>query len=213
MKRTATALLLSVLLISSGMAGCASQKHARYTATGAGIGAVTGGILGGVIGSMSGRSAEGVVIGSILGGLMGASVGDAQYQQQRSYEAAAEHYDYNREKARRDLVRIEDASSNPKVVHPGEEVTLSVTYTVLSRWKDNAEVHEVREIRKEGDLIGRPEVTVERQGGTWSSSMPIRLPDNAEAGTYVVTNIVETEDAGDVRESTFRVEPGGSWRR
>jgi len=212
MKRTATALLLSVFLVA-GMAGCASQKHARYTATGAGIGAVTGGILGGVIGSMSGRSAEGVVIGSILGGLMGASVGSAEYHQQRTYEAAAEHYSYDRETARRDLVRIEDASSNPRVAHAGQEVTLSVTYTMLSRWRSGTEVHEVREIRKEGDLVARPEVTISRQGGTWSSSIPIRLPDNAEPGTYVVTNIVETEDAGDVRESTFRVEPGGRWRR
>jgi len=212
MKRTATALLLSVLLVT-GTAGCASQRHARYTATGAGIGAVTGGILGGVIGSMSGRSAEGVVIGSILGGLMGASVGSAEYHQQRTYEAAAEHYSYDREKARRDLVRIEDASSDPRVVHPGEEITLSVTYTVLSRWRSGTEVHEVREIKKEGDLVGRPEVTVNRQGGTWSSSIPIRLPDDAQPGTYVVTNIIETEDAGDVRESTFRVESGGRWRR
>ncbi len=213
MKTRFLAVVAASAILLGGITGCASQRHARYTATGAGIGAITGGILGGVIGSMSGRSAEGVVIGSILGGLMGASVGDARYQQDRSYEAAAEHYSYDREKARRDLVRIEDADVEPKVVRPGEEVGISITYTMLTRWKSGAEVHEVREIRKEGELIGRPEITVNRQGGTWTSTIPVRLPEGAESGTYVVTNIVETEDAGDVRESTFRVERSGGWRR
>jgi len=213
MKNSVLALIVVAALAAGGASGCASQRHAQYTTTGAGIGAVTGGILGGVIGSMSHRAGEGVVIGSILGGLMGASVGDAQYQQQRSQEEAARVYAYNDEKETRDLVRIEEASAEPKVARPGDEVKLSVTYTMLTRWRSGALVHEVREVRKEGELIGRPEVTISRQGGTWTSTIPIRLQSDAAPGTYVVTTVVETDDAGDVRESTFRVEEGSRWRR
>jgi len=213
MKTRVLAVIAAAVLLAGGLTGCASERHAQYTATGAGIGAVTGGILGGVLGSMSGRTAEGVVIGSILGGAMGASVGSAEYHQQRSYEAAASEYSYDRERARRDLVRIEEADVSPRIARPGEEVSISVTYTMLTRWKSGTQVHEVREIRREGELVGRPEVTVNRDGGTWTSTIPVRLPESAEPGTYVVTNIIETEDAGDVRETTFRVEPGGKWRR
>lgn len=213
MKNIVLALVAAAAILAGGAYGCAGPRHAQYTATGAGVGAVTGGILGGVIGSMSGRSAEGVVIGSIMGGLMGASVGDAEYHQQRSGEEAARMYSYNEEKATRDLVRIEDATVNPKVARPGDEVMLSVTYTMLTRWRSGQVVHEVREVRKEGELIGRPEISVTRQGGTWTSTIPIRIQSDAVPGTYVVTNIVETDDAGDVRETTFRVEEGSRWRR
>lgn len=213
MRRTALTLTLAAVMAVGGLTGCSSERHAQYTATGAGIGAVTGGILGGVLGSMSGRSAEGVVIGSIMGGLMGASVGDARYQQDRSAEDAANVYAYRGERATRDLVRIEDISATPNVAMPGDEVRLSVRYTMLTRWPSGQLVHEVREVRKEGELVARPEVTVSRQGGTWESTIPLRLPENAEPGTYTVNVIIETDDAGDVRETTFRVEPGSRWRR
>lgn len=206
--------VLAVVVLAAGIfSGCATERQAHYTSTGAGIGAITGAILGGVIGGMSGRAGEGVVIGGILGGLTGASVGNSEYHLQRSEEAAARRYDYRQQQEVRDLVRIEDATASPKVAYPGEEVTLSATFTVLTPSGGSRLVREVREVRKEGRLIGRPEVTTRREGGTWTSSMPIRLQDNADYGTYVVTTLVETDNAGDVRESTFRVEPGSKWKR
>jgi len=216
MRMRALSLVFIAVLVGGTVAGCAGPRHARYTATGAGIGAVTGGILGGVIGSMSGRSAEGVVIGSILGGLMGASVGDAEYHQQRSEEAASKYYDYDPERGRRDLVRIESVYAEPSVVAPGETVDLNIEYTILTRWRSGTEVHEVREIKMNGDTIGRPETTVVRTGGTWVSTVPMTVPSNAETGTYKLTAIVETDEAGDVRDTTFHVARGkgeGRWRR
>jgi len=213
MTRRFLALFAAVALFTGFAAGCATEREARYTSTGAGIGAVTGGILGGVIGSMSHRTAEGVVIGSILGGLTGASVGNNEYRQERSDEAAAQYYSYSPREEVRDLMRIESISDTPNVVRPGEQVDLAVTYTVLSPGDRPRLVHEVREVRKEGQLIGRPEITTRRGPGTWTSSMPLMLPENAEPGTYVVTNIVETDSAGDSQESTFRVEPESRWRR
>jgi len=216
MRSRILALSLAAVLVAGTFTGCASPRHAQYTSVGAGIGAVTGGILGGVMGSLSGREAEGVIIGSILGGLMGASIGDAEYHQERSEEAAREQYAYEPERSRRDLLRIENVYTEPRVVSPGESMNMTVEYTLLTRYNSGAVVHEVREIRKDGDLIGRPESTVQRTGGTWASTVPITIPENAETGKYTITYIVETDEAGDVREATFDVEygrGGGQWRR
>ena len=212
MKRQIISLMLGMVLVVGGL-GCATEQQTQYTATGAGIGAVGGGVLGGVIGSMSGHTGEGIVIGAILGGLTGAAIGNAEYHQERSEQAAAQQYAYNYDRSRHDMVKIENVSISPRYARPGDEVNVSVTYTLLGRPGEVMEVHEVREIRHEGQLLGKPEVTSGRGGGTWASSVPITLPRDAEPGTYVINTIVETRDAGDSREATFTVERPSGYRR
>ena len=85
----------AAIIILVGAAGCATEREAQYTATGAGIGAVTGALLGAALGSLTGDAGQGAVIGSVFGGLAGASIGNSEYHQQRSEEAAAEYYAYN----------------------------------------------------------------------------------------------------------------------
>jgi outer membrane lipoprotein SlyB len=215
MRRTTAgiaAVAAALLLLTSS---CATEKQSQYTATGAGIGAVTGAALGAILGSFGGRAGEGAVIGSIFGGLAGASIGNNEYHMQRSEELAARQYDYDTARARTDLVRIEDAYADPKTVAPGDTVNLVSTFTVLTPYRRLALVHEVREVRNDvGEIIGRPEVTERREGGTWTSSMPLKIPESARPGRYRVTTIVETDSAGDTREFAFQVEePQGQWRR
>ncbi len=212
MKRQIISLLVGMALVLGGL-GCATEQQSQYTATGAGVGAIGGGVLGGVIGSMSGHTGEGIVIGAILGGLTGAAVGNAEYHQERSEQAAAQQYAYNYDQTRRDLLKIESVSVRPKVARPGDEVNISVTYTILTRPGYRTEVREVREIRHEGQLIGKPETSSVRRGGTWDSDMPITLPRDAEPGTYVVNTIIQTGNAGDQRETSFTVEPPSGYRR
>ena len=204
---------VAALIILVGAAGCASQREAQYTTTGAGIGAVTGALLGAALGSLSGNAGQGAVIGSVFGGLAGASIGNSEYHQQRSEEAAAQYYGYDQQQAVRDLLRIEDVSVNPPQANPGDEVALSATFTILSPSDRPQLVHEVREVRHNGKLIGRPQFTSRREGGTWASSMPIKLPLDAEPGTYTVTTIIETDNAGDTRDTDFRVLSGSQWKR
>jgi len=203
----------AAMIIIVGAAGCASEREAQYTTTGAGIGAITGALLGAALGSLSGNAGEGAVVGSVFGGLAGASIGNNEYHMQRSEEAAEQYYAYNRQQAVRDLLRIEDASVNPAQANPGDEITMSATFTILTPSRSSQMVHEVREVRYNGKLIGRPQFTTRREGGTWVSSMPIRLPMDAEPGTYTVTTIVETDNAGDARETDFKVLSGSQWRR
>lgn len=40
-------------------------------------------------------------------------------------------------------------------------------------------VTEIREITHNGELVGKPEVPVERSGGTYASTVPLHLPPNA----------------------------------
>lgn len=203
----------AALIILAGSAGCATEREAQYTTTGAGIGAITGALIGAALGSLTGHAGQGAVIGSVFGGLAGASIGNNEYHMQRSEEAASQYYAYNHQEAVRDLLRIEDASVSPRQANPGDEVTMSATFTILTPSRGTQLVHEVREVRHNGKLIGRPQFTTRREGGTWVSSMPIKLPMDAEPGVYTVTTIVETDNAGDSRETDFKVLNSSQWRR
>ena len=210
MKKTA---LIALLVLSLAAAGCATEQEARYTTSGAGVGAVTGGILGGILGSLSGHAGQGMVVGSIFGGLAGASIGNNEYHLQRSEEQASQYYGYNEQDVQRDLLRIEDATANPQNVYPGEDVHISTTFTLLSPGRGSRMVHEVLQVKRNGRVIGKPEFTSRRKGGTWVSTVPVRIPPDAEPGTYKVTAIVETDNAGDSRDISFVVTPKSSWRR
>ena len=122
-------------------------------------------------------------------------------------------YSYNEQEHRRDLLRIEDVSANPQRVLPGDKVDLNATYTLLTPGRRTEMVREVREVRFNGKVIGRPYITVKRGGGTWLSSVPLTIPPDAEPGVYVVTMVVETDSAGDTRDFTFRVDNESRWRR
>ncbi|MCC6347024.1 MAG: hypothetical protein IT388_07520, partial [Nitrospirales bacterium] len=103
-------------------------------------------------------------------------------------------------------VRIEDTSAVPGSVRPGDTVSLKATYAVLTPSPDAAvTVTETREIRKGGELIGRPESSVTRAGGTYTSSVPLILPSTAKSGTYIVTTTVQSGTIRDARETRFIV--------
>lgn len=206
MRRTIAAILvLSTLSLFTG--GCAtmqSEEH-RGAVTGAGVGAVTGGVIGGVIGSQSGSTTEGVLLGALVGGLAGAAIGHYAYDQKRTEEQAQQQYAYNYDKSQVNLVRLESVSAVPKSVKPGEKVELVATYTVLGRQGTTMEVNEVREVRLKGALQGKPAITVQRQGGTYESSVPLVLPADAQKGEYVVETTVTCAGSSDTRESMFTV--------
>src|SRR4030067_857327 len=57
----------------------------------------------------------------------------------------------------------------------GGTIDLSTPYTVLGPQGATMEVTETREIRHKGELTGKPQVTVQRQGGTYTSRGPLTL--------------------------------------
>lgn len=207
MFKKAVALSVIAVFMAVMTTGCAtmqSQEH-RGAVTGGAVGAVAGGVLGGVIGHEAGATGTGIILGALLGGLAGAAVGHYGYDQTRSEQQAQQQYNYNYNQAQANLVRLESVKASPRSVRRGGTVDLMATYTVLGPQGATMDVIETREIRRGGELQGKPQITVQRQGGTFESKVPLNLPSDAPKGTYVVATTVQSGGSSDTRESTFEV--------
>ena len=205
-KKCVSLLLVAGLTVS--MSGCANQstmEENKGAMVGGGTGAAAGGLLGGIIGSKSGSTGTGIVIGALLGGLAGAAVGHYAYDQKRTETQAQQVYKYDPATAQATLVRVESTSSSPSTVVPGGTVELKTTYTVLGPQNATMDVTETREVRHNGELQGKPQVTVKRQGGTFESSVPLVLPADARKGKYIVATTVQSGTSSDTMETSFTV--------
>ena len=200
MKIKIIAVVLCLTVISLPL-GCANvmEEH-RGAAVGSGVGGAVGGVMGAVIGHGTGA----VVVGALAGALVGGAIGHFGYDQERSREQTAKNYSYKESQGT--VLRIENLKATPAAVRPGETVDLKMTYAVLD---DSPEtpmtVTEIREITHKGELVGRPEVKVQHAGGTYTTTVPLRLPSSAQKGTYKVRAMVESQYAKDAREITFTV--------
>ena len=180
---------------------CASvpEEH-KGAAAGAGIGAAAGAVLGAV----TGGSVKSTVIGGLLGALVGGVIGHYYSDQKKTRSETANQYGYRSTQGI--MLRMEEASVTPQTVSQGGTVEMKMTYAVLTPADDTeVSVTEKREIRHDGDLVGNPEVTVTRKGGTYSSSIPLTLPASAKKGLYVVTNTVQSGSVSEKLESAFTV--------
>jgi hypothetical protein len=205
-KKVACLIITGVFLVS--LFGCATsdqyEQH-KGAAVGGATGAAVGGVIGGVIGEKSGNTMTGVVLGALIGGLAGAAIGHYAYDQVRSEDQAQEQYGYNYDQAQTALVRVESASASPNVVKAGATINLMATYTVLAEQGATMSVTETREIRYNGDLVGRPQITVQRMGGTYTSQIPLTLATDAKAGKYTVLTTIQVGNNSDARETSFTI--------
>ena len=181
------------------LSGCQSipQEH-KGAAVGAGAGAATGAVVGAVLG----KSTKGAVIGALLGVLVGGAIGHYAYDKQRTREETVRTYNYKGSEGT--ILTIEDASSSPQTVRPGDVVEMKMTYAVLNPSAEaKTSITEIREVTYSGELVGKPEVRVERGDGTYTSTVPIRLPSDAKKGVYKVRTIVQSENTKDTKEISF----------
>jgi hypothetical protein len=206
MKTRIIAIVLCIAL-ALPVVGCSTIEEHPGTAVGAGVGGAAGAIAGSAIGE---GGTTGAVVGGLLGALVGGAIGYYAYDRERTADETARVYNY--QPAQGSMLDIEDASVTPQVIRPGEQVDLKMTYALLTPTRTGTtRVTELREIRHEGELVGQPKVTVERADGTYTSSIPLRLPDNAAPGTYRVIETVETPFGRDSRETSFEVASAGSF--
>ncbi len=198
MKKIASVLLCLTLV--SLFTGCATIEEHPGAAVGAGAGAATGAVAGALIGKGAGAT----VVGGLIGGLVGGAIGHYAYDAPRSRAETAKVYDYSPSQGT--VLTIEDEYAAPNVVHPGDVVDLKLTYAVLTPSpEDEISVTEIREITHNGELVGEPEVHVERAGGTYTSTVPLHLPPDAPRGRYQLTSIVQSPSAKDSRVAYFTV--------
>ena len=198
--------IVSILVISafiSALISCATVEEHKGAATGAAVGAATGAVAGAVLGS-KGHKTETAIIGGLVGALVGGAIGHYAFDAKRTREETAKRYDYQTSTGT--MVRIENVSAVPDNVSPGEKVELKITYAVLAPDPQSViSITETREIRREGELVGKPEVNVSHNGGTYTSSIPIFMPSDAKKGRYNAIMTVQTQNAKDSKETTFYV--------
>jgi uncharacterized protein YcfJ len=199
--------IISIIVIFTffaGVLGCATfgEEHQGAT-TGAGIGAVTGAAAGALLGS-KGAKTEMAILGGLAGALAGGLIGHYAYDQKRTQEETAQKYNYNA--AQGPLLRIEDVSVVPATAKPGDTVEMKMTYALLGLGSGKeADITETREIRYETELYGKPQIKVSRADGTYVTSIPITLPNDAQKGKYNVISTVQSPYASDSKEVSFQV--------
>jgi hypothetical protein len=195
--------LVTIVMFAFLIMGCETTQEHKGAATGAAVGAATGAAAGAALGKKGSR-VETAIIGGLVGALVGGAVGHYAYDKKKTQQETAQKYDYQTSEGT--IVRIEDLSAVPAIVKPGDKVELGATYALLGPSADaDIKITEIREIRHEGDLVGRPEVTVTHKGGTYSTTVPLFLPQNAKTGTYRVLTTIQAPNAQDSRETTFVV--------
>ncbi len=186
-------LVVLVLLFT----GCASMEQNPGTATGAGVGAAAGAAVGGAIG----RSAGSAVLGGLLGGLAGGLIGHYYYDQKKNREDTQKTYPTGGG----ELMKIENVAVSPKTVSPGDQVNLDMTYALLTPSGKGTEVTETREILHNGTVVGNPQVRVQRADGTYTSDIPLKLPENAQKGDYTVKMSANSGQGSDTKVANFTV--------
>jgi hypothetical protein len=196
--------IIAILTFLTGVFGCASltEEHKGAT-TGAGIGAATGAVAGALLGS-KGAKTEMAILGGLAGALAGGLIGHYAYDQKRTKDETAQKYNYNPSQGK--LLRIEDVSVVPATAGPGDTIEMRMTYALLGVGSGKeADITEIREIRYEGEIYGKPQINVSRADGTYSTSIPITLPYDAKKGKYNVITTVQSSYASDSKEVSFQI--------
>jgi len=186
------------------LSGCATipEEHQGAT-TGAGIGAATGAVAGALLAGDGSRT-QGALLGGLAGALVGGAVGNYTVDQKRDAADTSNRYDYNPSAGV--LVRIESTSISPERVYPGDRVDLRATYAVMAPQSNSRiAVTEIREIRFNGALVGNPQINTDHIAGTYDSTVPLFLSNDAKRGTYQVITTITTQESRDSREASFIV--------
>ncbi len=196
--------IVVILAFMSGILGCTTfGEENKGAATGAGGGAIVGATAGALLGGR-GAKTEMAIVGGLIGALAGGLIGHYAYDQKRTEAETAKAYNYNSSQGT--VLRIESASVYPKTARAGEKVDIRMSYALLGAGPSGTEVSEIREIRYNGQLFGKPQVNVTREDGTYSSTIPITLPSDAEKGKYSVIMTVHAANVSDSKEAVFYVD-------
>lgn len=193
-----------LVFVSASLVSCAgiekTVEERPKTTAGAAAGVAGGALIGGLVF----KSATAAVVGGLLGGLAGGLIGNAMENKTADRATTAKEYDYR--DAQGNVVRIEQINITPSRIRQGSNVNLMTRYALLTPTSDQpVTVTERWEIRRNGQLVGNPVLTVQRESGTWTSAIPITLPSTAKEGEYEVNVTVEAGEASDHATSDFTV--------
>jgi plastocyanin len=124
----------------------------------------------------------------------------------RDSREAAEAHRYNHQQGL--VIRIESGRATPGELKAGEPVFLEAQYTVLAPpAASQITVKEVWTISLNEQELGKLEKDDDLGPGTWASQQQLVLPEDAVAGSYVVTARIEVgapDQAPATNQSTIR---------
>lgn len=196
---------LAILALMLGFqGGCTTIPEEHHgAATGAAIGAATGAVAGALLAGDGSRT-QGALLGGLAGALVGGVIGNYTVDQKRDAGDTSNRYGYDSSKGV--LIRIESTSISPDRIYPGDRVDLKATYAVLTP-QSNARiaVTEIREIRFNGELVGKPQISTDHIAGTYDSNVPLFLANDAKRGTYQLITTIRAQESSDSRETSFSV--------
>lgn len=203
--------LAVVVLFSVSLVSCATNgtyDPARSAGAGALGGAATGAALGAIIGAATGSPATGAWIGAasgaVVGGVGGYLYAQHRNQQMRDAGMAAQQYNYGPGQAA--MVDINEVSTMPASVRPGQNVDMLMTYTVLTPDNSPTQVTLARDVSMGGRPVGQPyQVQAVNQNGTFQDRVGFTIPRDAPPGAYMVRNRVTTNFGSLERTSSFNV--------
>jgi hypothetical protein len=179
--------------------GCDFIQEHEKAAIGVGAGALGGAAIGGLA-----DGERGAVIGAVVGALAGGAVGAYLDHRDKDAEETKQEQDYDPEQGVN--LELTAVTAEPQTVSPGGEVRLEGTYAVMTpNPQDEIVVRETRVITFNGKNVAEVAVEVDRIDGTYTSEVPIILPDTSPAGTYDVKITVETKGDSSVETTTFEV--------
>lgn len=196
MKRIICTLLTTCFLIN--LLGCATGKE---------TGALTGGAIGAGLGAAIFKDKlVGALVGGAVGALAGAVIGNYYDEQKKNRQESMRATNYRPTQG--NMVRIEEATSNPVRVKPGEVVGLKTNYYVLSPSPETTvKIIESRIIKYQDEPVMEPLVReVHRNQGEHSSTAKITIPNDAPTGEYTVITIIDNGSKRDQSLSKFYVQ-------
>lgn len=197
MKRFITVIVIACFAL--GLFGCA---------TGRGTGVLAGGAIGAGVGAAVSRKNPllGALIGATLGAIAGAAIGNYVDEQKENRQESIRDLDYKPSQG--NMVRIEDATTNPVKVKPGEVVGLNTTYYVLNPSSGaQVKIVETRVIRYNGKPVIEPMVReVRKEQGLTSSTARLPIPKDAAEGEYTVVTTIDNGSWQDKSVSKFYVQ-------
>jgi hypothetical protein len=206
-----TLALVLVISMVAALGGCATNGYYEPTrSAGAGAlgGAATGAAIGSIIGAATGSPATGAWVGAATGGVVGLVGGYlyAEHQNRQRWNYIQSQQQYNYSPSQGNVVNVSEASVSPSSVRPGQQVNLTMAYTILGPQNNPTSVTLSREVRKDGQMVGQPyQTTVNNYPGTYTDQVGYMVPSNAAPGTYTVTNRVVSSLGTAERVSYFTV--------
>ncbi len=209
LSRTITLIVVCCFSLAT-VAGCAMPQVAKEhpTAAGAAAGGLVGGAAGGAIGGVLGGTKGaiiGAVTGTVAGALAGAAIGHYAAKRALSRDETAQEAKY--EASQGNYVRMTAIEIEPSETEPGGTIKINFIYALLTPDPEaKMLVEESRSITYNGEEVGTVTFAKEHTNGTWKTTVPLALPSQAEAGTYMVKGAVKAGSETATDTTTFQVQ-------